>query len=78
MDKYRDRFEGGIFSTQGKLGLKSGEVYCQAVQINDVQDGNSFGAPFITLVNQNGLKWHYMLPEIQTISLICISGTMVV
>jgi hypothetical protein len=63
MDKYRDRFEGGIFSTQGKLGLKSGEVYCQAVQINDVQDGNGFGKPFINLVTEYDLGWHFLFTE---------------
>ena len=63
MDKYRDYFEGGIFSTQGKLGLKSGEIYCKVVQINDVQDENSFGKPFINLLRDYDLGWHFIFLE---------------
>ena len=60
MDKYKEYFEGSIFSTQGKLGLKSGSVYCQVVQISDVQDGNSFGKPFINLLTEYDLGWDYL------------------
>lgn len=59
MDKYKEYFEGGIFSSQGKLVLTSGEVYCDVVQINDVQDGKSFGKPLISLLTENDLGWDY-------------------
>lgn len=60
MDKCRNCFEGGIFSTQGKLVINSGKVYCQVVQINDVQDGNSFGKPFIDLLAEFNIDWEYL------------------
>jgi hypothetical protein len=62
-DKYRDRFEGGIFSSQGLLGLKSGEVFCKSVQINDLHDGNSLSKPFIDLLTEYDLGWNYLFPK---------------
>ena len=60
MEKFRENFEGGIFTTQGKLVLTSGEVYCDVVLINEVQDGSSFGKPFISLLTENDLEWDYL------------------
>ena len=60
MDNYKEYFEDGVFSTQGQLVINSGNVHCQVVQINDVQDNNSFGKPFIDLLLEFNIHWEYL------------------
>ena len=60
MDNYKEYFEDGVFSTQGKLVINSGNVHCHVVQINDVHDDNSFGKPFIDLLSEFNIHWEYL------------------
>ena len=60
MGKFRKKFEGGVFSTQGKLITKSGDLLCHVSQINEVKGDNSFGKPFIELISEQNLDWEYL------------------
>lgn len=60
MDKFRKKFKAGVFSTQGKLVINSGDLLCHVSQINDVKGDNSFGEPFIELNSEQNLDWEYL------------------
>lgn len=59
MEKFRKKFEGGVFSTQGKLIINSGDLLCHVSQINEIKGENSFGKPFIELITEQNLHWEY-------------------
>ncbi len=60
MEKFRKKFEGGVFSTQGKLITNSGDLLCHVSQINDLEGDDSFGKPFIELKTEQNLDWEYV------------------
>lgn len=60
MDKFRKKFKAGVFSTQGKLVINSGDILCHVSKINDVKGDISFGEPFIELKSEQNLDWEYL------------------